>query len=79
MTDKIQKYFSRLSVNERKKIFQKLEEIEQRGIKAGDVRPLKNSKGYYRVRIGRLIRIVFRFEDGKVVIVDADNRDNIYR
>lgn len=79
MTDRIEKYFRKLSLVQRQKIYDKLEDIEENGIHAADVKPLKNKKGLYRLRIGRLIRIIFRFEEGKPVVVDADNRDSIYR
>jgi mRNA-degrading endonuclease RelE of RelBE toxin-antitoxin system len=79
MTDKIQKYFLKLSLAQRKKIDTKLEEIEIYGIGIADVKPLKTRKGLYRLRIGKLIRIIFYIENEKVIIVDADNRDSIYK
>jgi len=79
MTSRIEKYFRKLNLSQRKKIYKKLAEVEKHGINTSDVKALKNNKGLYRLRIGRLIRIIFRIEKGKVVIVDADNRDSIYK
>lgn len=78
MVDRIHKYFQKLTPKQRQQILDKLEEIEQKGLKAADTKPIKNQKGVYRLRIGKLIRILFRFENQKIVIIDADNRDSIY-
>ena len=79
MIDHIKKYFQKLSPSQRQKIYNKLEEVEKYGINAADVKPLKGHKGLYHLRIGRLIRIVFCLKDNKAIIIDADNRDSIYK
>jgi len=79
MVNRIEKYFKKLSYSERKRIYDKLEEVEKYGIKVADVKALKNKKGLYRLRIGKLIRIIFYFKNGKAIIIDADNRDSIYK
>jgi len=79
MTNRIEKYFQKLSLAQRQRIYDKLEEVERYGITTADIKPLKKNKGLYRLRVGRLIRIIFRFEDEKAIIIDADNRDSIYK
>jgi len=79
MTDKIQKYLQSLTLTQRKKIYEKFMDIKINGIGAADVKPLTDKKGLYRLRVGRLIRIIFRIEKGEAIIVDAGNRDSIYK
>ena len=79
MTDKVQKYLRKLSIKQKLQIDAKLDLIEKYGIKAADVVPLKGKKGMYRLRVGKLIRVIFRFEaQGRVQIIDVDNRDAVY-
>lgn len=78
MVSKLEKYFRKLTPKQRKQIEEKLLQIEELGVNGADVAPLVGQKGYYRLRVGKLIRIIFRFENGKPVLIDADDRDKIY-
>ena len=79
MVSKIFKYLAKLSVKDRKRFLDKVSQIEKLGLTAPGIKSVVSEPGVYRFRIGKIIRVKFRLENGEVIIIDADNRDRIYR
>lgn len=76
--DKILKFLERLNKKERKKIYELIDEVLEGDVADLLPRKLKGFSGLYRIRVNK-IRIVFRREKGKNIIVNIDYRKNVYR
>ena len=79
MVTKLEKYFRKLTPKQRQLIEDKLFKIEKNGISSADVESLVGQKGLYRLRVGKLIRIIFKLKNGQPILIDAYNRDKIYQ
>ena len=77
MVNKIEKFFNKLDTKIKKRIKEKLLEIQKNPFETEDIKKMKGESNTYRVRIGK-IRIIYQVVDNKVEIIDVDYRGNIY-
>ncbi len=74
----IQKFMIKLSENKRKKILEKINIIETKGVEFANVKVLKGHKNIFRLKIDK-IRIIFTLNKGYFEVLDIDYRGNIYK
>lgn len=79
MPDKITKFVNALDTKTRKRLKERLKRLRENPLaRSQDVKKLKGwGKSTYRLRMGD-IRIIYRLNDGKVVIMDIDFRGSVY-
>lgn len=73
---KAKKFIDKLSQNERSRVVANIERLPD----GEDIKPLKGHKGLLRLRVGQY-RIIYTVNNGEltVIVVDADNRGDIYK
>ncbi|WP_249311968.1 type II toxin-antitoxin system RelE family toxin [Congzhengia minquanensis] len=73
---KAKKFIDKLSQNERNRVVANIERLPD----GEDIKPLKGHKGLLRLRVGQY-RIIYTVNNGEltVIVVDADNRGDIYK
>lgn len=78
MTEKIQKFLSKLDVKTHQLLRTKILQLKKDPQAMKDCKKLKGySLPTFRLRIGK-IRIIYRIFEGDVEIIDIDYRGNIY-
>lgn len=78
MTDRIGKFINSLDKKTKEKLKARLKRLKESPYKAGDVKKLSGyGDDLYRLRMGK-IRIIYRFIDSEIEVVDIDYRGNIY-
>ncbi len=76
--NKIEKFLSKLSVDERNKIRAVLGKVARLDFKTLDIKKLKGEVNLYRVRVGS-VRIIFTVDNKDVFIHTVERRsDNTY-
>jgi len=79
MADKIAKFLAKLSDKQLDVMTTAIDKIVTNNIPGLDVKPLKGSKGFYRVRVGDS-RIIFeRMSDHNEIVHIAKRDDRTYR
>lgn len=69
------KFIDKLPGNDKRRIVSAIEALPD----SGDIKKLKGTSGYFRLRVGNY-RIIYTVDNGKLIvyIVDAGNRGQIY-
>ncbi|PID84297.1 hypothetical protein CSB09_01605 [Candidatus Gracilibacteria bacterium] len=76
--DKIQKFLKKLSAKEIQILLYLLEKIKAGDTNDLDTKKLRGRENLYRVRKGK-IRIIFRKEREKLIIIDVNYRGGAYK
>lgn len=76
--DKIQKALDKLTKKKRAVIFEILQKITSNDLSDLKPKKLRGFSNYYRIRSGDL-RLVYKTEDNKNILVNIDNRKDIYK
>lgn len=76
--DKIQKILKRLTEKERNKTLELWQKIINNKIAGLKPKKLSGFSNYYRIRSGKL-RLVYKIENGKNIVVNIDYRKDIYK
>ena len=71
------KYLERLNEPDKGQIKAALEDLSRDPPK-GDIRPLQERKGYFRVKIGGY-RVLYRIESGTIFVTNIDPRGQAYK
>jgi mRNA interferase RelE/StbE len=71
-----EKYLNRLNANDRDRIDDAIEGLEKNPPE-GDIRPVKGSPGFFRLRIGNY-RLLFRINEKGILITHIDPRGQVY-
>jgi len=76
--DKIQKILDKLTNKKRAIIFEILRKIINNDVKNLKPKKLAGFSNYYRIRSGKL-RLVYKVENNKNILVNIDYRKDIYK
>jgi mRNA-degrading endonuclease RelE of RelBE toxin-antitoxin system len=76
--DKIQKILDKLTKKKRKQILEIWQKITDNDVANLKPKKLTGFNNYYRVRIGK-IRLVFKTENNKNILINIDYRKDIYK
>lgn len=76
--DKIQKILDKLTKKKRKTILEIWQKIIDNDLSVLKPKKLSGFSNYYRIRSGDL-RLVYKTEEGKNILVNIDYRKNIYK
>ncbi len=76
--DQTEKFIRKLRPSDRRRLMAVLEDLLLGNVRNYDVRKLRGSGDFYRIRMGK-IRIVFTKGDEGIVIVAVDFRKDVYR
>jgi len=71
-----EKYLNRLNTNDRDRIDDAIEGLEKEPPE-GDIRPVKGSPGFFRLRVGGY-RLLFRINEKGILITHIDPRGQVY-
>jgi mRNA-degrading endonuclease RelE of RelBE toxin-antitoxin system len=75
--NKIEKFLKKLTSKERNKLAKLLSKVINLELDSLDIQKMKKIENHFRIREGK-IRIVFRKEQGKGVVVNIDYRGRVY-
>lgn len=76
--NKIEKFLQKLSKKERQKLLDLIVKIIALDLKDLDVKKMKKFDDLFRIREGK-IRIVFKKEKGRGILVNIDYRGRVYK
>lgn len=76
--DKIQKILDKLTKKKRATILEIWQKIINKDVANLKPKKLTGFSNYYRIRSGNL-RLVYKTEDGKNILVNIDHRKDIYK
>lgn len=74
MSDKIQKFLSKLTQKELDQVNHALERLQMNKLEGMRVRAIQGKKGVYRIRVGR-IRIMYRSSGQRQEVLHITNRN----
>lgn len=77
MPNKIQKFINSLDQKTKTRLTKRIFLLKESPYKGSDVKKLKGFNALYRLRLGK-IRVIFKFNNATVEIVDINYRGNIY-
>jgi mRNA-degrading endonuclease RelE of RelBE toxin-antitoxin system len=77
---KAKKQFKRMPKEQQKRILAALAILEAEGLSNKlDIKKLRGFMGHYRIRVGRLVRILFELaEDRSVIVYSISTREKAY-
>jgi len=73
----VAKYLERLGVPDKNRIKAALENLEKEPPE-GDIKPIAERKGYFRLRVGNL-RALYRIEENAILVMSIDPRGQAYK
>jgi len=77
MVDKIFKILAKLNKADKDRIDSAIERLGSDWKNAGDIKPLKNKKGYFRLRVGKF-RIIFIVLNDEAFVLKVGKRSDVF-